>query len=237
MISGIFVTGTGTDVGKTVVTTGVLRCLRKRTDAIVMKPAQTGARARGDGRMFAPDVEFVLRACGLSVDEETLAHASPYLFAPACSPHLAARLVGRAIGIDTILASAHWLARRHRPLVVEGAGGVLVPLSDEQSMLDLICALELPVLLVGNSGLGGINHVLLSLQVLRQRNCRIIGVVLNATCAVPDDEIYIHEDNARMIARLGKVAVAHVPYLGDSPCMERLDVALENSNLLHEFLA
>ncbi len=237
MITGIFVTGTGTDVGKTVITAGVLRWLQKRTgNAMVMKPVQTGAEMQADGRMLAPDVDFVLRACGLSVDQEILAHTSPYLFAPACSPHLAAQLAGRAIGIDNILASAQWLARRYRSLVVEGAGGVLVPLNDGESMLDLVRALDLPVLLVGDSGLGGINHVLLSVEALRRRDCRVLGVVLSAVRTIPPDEVYIHDDNARMIARLGKVAVARVPHLGSPPRMEQLDDALEYANLLQELL-
>ena len=126
----MFIAGTGTDVGKTVVTAGVFRWLREHSSGtMVMKPVQTGCQVGTDGRMIAPDIDFVLRAAKVTVDQETLAHLSPYLFGPACSPHLAARMAGQRIDTDKILASARWLASRHQRLVVESAGGVAVPLN------------------------------------------------------------------------------------------------------------
>jgi len=177
---GIFVAGTGTDVGKTVVTAGVLRFLRRHGEAaMAMKPVQTGCESGPQGRMRAPDIDFVLHAAGLTADEETLTHLAPYCFAPACSPHLAARLAGQRIEMETIAASAQWLAERYPRLVVEGAGGVLVPLNETQIILSIAWELGLPVLLVGHSGLGAINHVLLSLEAIRRRGCEVLGVVLN----------------------------------------------------------
>ena len=236
MIPGIFIAGTGTDVGKTMVTAGVLRWLREHTSAgMVMKPVQTGAQTGTDGRRIAPDIDFVLRAANISVDQETLSHVSPYLFEPACSPHLAARMAGERIEIDKIVASAQWLADRHQRLVVESAGGVLVPLNECQNMLDLAWTLGMPVLLVGHSGLGTINHVLLSLEAIRRRGCTLSGVILNDICPVPEADSYIHDDNVRTIESFGKLrAVTRIPYLGPQPGMYQLDACLRNCDILKE---
>ncbi len=237
MIPGIFIAGTGTDVGKTVVTAGVFRWLRRHTSsAMVMKPVQTGCQVYADDRMIAPDIDFVLRAANVAVDKETLSHLSPYIFGPACSPHLAARMAGRRIEIDRILASAQWLAIRHQRLVVESAGGVAVPLNECQTMLDLAWEMRMPVLLVGHSGLGTINHVLLSLEAIRHRGCTLLGVILNDICPVSGADSYIHDDNVRTIESFGKVqAVTRIPYLGEPPDLGRLDSSLHNCDFLKEY--
>lgn len=249
MIPGIFIAGTGTDVGKTVATAGVLRWLHRNdaaagsATAMVMKPVQTGCEVDSAGRMRAPDIDFVLRAAGVAADvyadEQTLAHIAPYRFVPACSPHLAARMAGQRIEVEEILASARWLAGRYRRLVVEGAGGLAVPLNESQTMLDLACAMGMPVLLVGHSGLGTINHVLLSLEAIRRSGCAVLGVILNDTRPVAEAERYIHEDNANAVASFGKVRVTRIPYLanapGGPPEMERLDASLEQCEFLREY--
>lgn len=238
MIPGIFIAGTGTDIGKTVVTAGILRWLHERTSAgMVMKPVQTDAQVRADGRMIAPDIDFVLRAANVTVDQETLSHLSPYLFEPACSPHLAARMAGERIEIDRIMASAQWLASRHQRLVVESAGGVAVPLNECQTMLDLAWEMHMPVLLVGHSGLGTINHVLLSLEAIRRRGCDLLGVILNDIRPVAGPDSYIHDDNVRTIESLGKVRVTRIPYLGPQPEMDQLDACLRNCDFLKECLS
>jgi dethiobiotin synthase len=236
MIPGIFIAGTGTDVGKTVITAGVLRWLcRHSSAAMAMKPVQTGCEAGSDGRMTAPDIDFVLRAANVSVDAETLAHLAPYLFEPACSPHLAARMAGQSIETGRILASARWLATRYQRLVVESAGGVAVPLNESQTMLDLAWELQMPVLLVGHSGLGTINHVLLSLEAIRRRGCNLLGVILNDACPVSEAERYIHVDNVRSVELFGRIRVTRIPYLGQPPDMERLDRSLDHCEFLKEY--
>jgi dethiobiotin synthase len=238
LIPGIFIAGTGTDVGKTVVTAGVLRWLREHSPAaIVMKPVQTGCEVGEDGRMIAPDIDFVLRAANVAVDQETLSHLSPYLFGPACSPHLAARMAGQRIDTDKILASARWLASRHQRLVVESAGGVAVPLNESQTMLDLAWEMRMPVLLVGHSGLGTINHVLLSLEAIRRRGCSVLGVILNDIAPVSAADSYIHDDNVRAIESFGKVrGVTRIPFLGAPPDMRKLDSSLHSFEFLKECL-
>ncbi len=234
MISGMFVTGTGTDVGKTLIVAGVMRWFLKRgVNAMVMKPVQTGAGRNADGRMVAPDVEFVFRTAGLRLEEETRGRVAPYLFEPACSPHLAARLADCPIRIEKIRECAQWLAERYDRLVIEGAGGLMVPLGDEGTMLDLAAALGLPTLLVGHSGLGTINHVLLSLDALRRRGLTPMGVILNDCQPVPESSRFIHDDNANAIETFGSVRVlARVPYLGLEPDLAMLDTALNGCDFM-----
>lgn len=228
MIEGLFVTATGTGVGKTLVTAGVLRNLRRRgVAAMAMKPVQTGAAPDAQGRLDAPDLAFVRQAAGLEMDEATCALAAPFLYEPACSPHLAARLAGRPIRFERILDCAKKLAARHEMLVVEGAGGLMVPLGEDGMMIDLAAALCLPVLLVAQSGLGTINHTLLSLEALRHRGLRVLGVILNDTQPLNESERFIHDDNANAIATFGGAPVlARIPWLGAPPALDRLDDAL-----------
>jgi dethiobiotin synthase len=158
---GIFVTGTDTGVGKTV----TAACLVRAWQASYWKPVQSGTAVGDD------DTATVARLAGLSGDR--LAPPA-YAFGAPLSPHAAAALEGTAIDVDSIA-----LPPLAAPIVVEGAGGVLVPLSDRDLMIDVMARLALPIVLVARSGLGTINHTLLSLLALRSRNLAIAGVVLN----------------------------------------------------------
>lgn len=180
------VVGTGTEVGKTVVSAVFLA---RYPNAAYWKPVATGSR---DGR----DVEEVARLVPSTV--EVLPET--YLFREPLSPHLAARLDGASIDPAHLLAelSRHRAERPERALVVEGAGGLLVPLTDADLLIDFFAAAHLPCLLVALSGLGTINHTLLSLEALRARDMEIAGVVLNGP---PNPE------NRAAIERFGKVAV------------------------------
>jgi len=157
---GVFVTGTDTDVGKTV----AAACLVRALDGDYWKPVQAGL---ADGT----DTETVRRLTGL--DEGRL-HASTYALTAPLSPHEAARR-----DAVTIRMAAFTRPAAERPLVVEGAGGVLVPLNDTALMIDLMEQLGLPVILVARSTLGTINHSLLSLEALRRRRLAVLGVIIN----------------------------------------------------------
>jgi dethiobiotin synthetase len=133
-------------------------------------------------------------------------HPSRYLFAKSLSPHIAAALEGVTIALSELHAPA-----TERPLIVELAGGVLVPLNDEHTNLDLIVRLGLPVVVVSRHYLGSINHTLLTLEVLRSRGATIRGVIFNGQ-ELPDTE--------RIIARHGRVEI-----LGRVPQLEELSAA------------
>jgi dethiobiotin synthase len=186
----IVVTGTGTEIGKTVVSAVLLARWMGRMGVAYWKPVATGAEEGSDSREVASLVGPELR-----VLEEC------YRFAPPLSPHLAARLAGVEIEPERILSAY----RRHREssgnglLVVEGIGGLLVPLTDRGYLLaDLLSALDLPCLVVSSSQLGTINHTLLTLEALRSRGLNLAGVVLNGP---------LNLENRRAIERFGQTRV------------------------------
>lgn len=207
-LQGVFVTGTDTGVGKTFVAGGLLAALRRRgIDAVPMKPVQTGCRGPA-AALQAPDLTQALRVAQWVPGAAERALMAPYRFRPACSPHLAAALAGTRIRMDRILGAAHRLAAHHEALVIEGAGGLYVPLNRRDTMLDLMRALSLPAILVARPGLGTLNHTLLSLGALRAAGLTVLGVVVSQ--AEPGTWGRIEADNVTTIGRMGKVPVLAV---------------------------
>ncbi|MCH8204073.1 MAG: dethiobiotin synthase [Candidatus Hydrogenedentes bacterium] len=213
MSRGIFITGTDTDVGKTIVTAGLLRQLRNAgVNAASMKPVQTGAETASDGNLVAPDLMVHHRAAGMSAPRDERELMAPYLYEPACSPHLAGRMAGRYPDIGHIQDCAQQLMQRYDTLLVEGAGGVYAPLTESETMLDLMRALAFPVLLVAHRGLGTINHALLSIDALRAAGLDILGVVFNEIQDLQPD--FIKQDNPGAIQSFGKVEIlGNIDYL------------------------
>ena len=214
---GFFVTATDTGVGKTLVTALLVRRLREQgVMAFPMKPVQTGCARAQTGRntapvLSAPDLEFCLNRNGLTLDATDRDCLAPFRFVKACSPHLAARLARKHISVRVVCQAVQRAALRFGCLVVEGAGGVLVPLKKSETLLDLMKALRLPVILVARAGLGSINHTLLSLTVLRQQGLTVSGVVINR--AVPGrGDITVERDTINAIRAFG-----NTPILGNLP--------------------
>ena len=186
---GFFVTGTDTDVGKTV----ACACLVKATGALYWKPVQSGTDELPGG-----DTATVASLTGHHPDDFP---APAFAFRAALSPDQAARLEGK------IIEPAHLENRfpSESPLIVEGAGGLMVPLTDQVLMIDIMKRLRLPVIIVARTGLGTINHTLLSLEALKVRHIPVAGVLF---CG-PDNP-----DNISTIKRLGQVPViGHIPVL------------------------
>lgn len=208
---GIFITGTDTGVGKTFVAAALVRSLRSAgLDAAYMKPVQTGC-VKKSGRLVAPDFEFVRSFAGLNAPARERQYITPYLFRKACSPHLAAAIEKRNIRISKITGAFRQLRKRHNLVIVEGAGGILTPLSWRISMLDVMKALALPVILVARPGLGTINHTILTLRELRRAKLSVLGVVLNST--VKGKKGLVEKSNRASIEKIGLARVlAEVPY-------------------------
>lgn len=204
-MNGVFITGTGTGVGKTRITGLLLAALRARgLDAVAIKPVQTGAHP-GE---IAPDLAEVMGLARWS-PVDALRYA-PIVLPDPVSPHLAAQRAGCTLQLDVIVAATHAAAAGHRFAVVEGAGGLLVPLNHTETMRDLTRGLGLPVIVVAAAGLGTINHSLLTLEALRAVGLEPMGVVLNEV--EPTDPALAH-DNALTIARLGQTRVlGRVPH-------------------------
>lgn len=198
-----FVAGTDTGVGKTHVTAALLAALRHAgTDAVVMKPVQTGATKDSD-------LAFCARAAGWRIPERERRDLCPYALALPASPHLAARVAKKTIDPKRLLAALARLQRAHDVVIVEGAGGLLVPLTAEVDQIDFIAATELPVVLVARAGLGTINHTLLSVEALDRRSIPLAGVVLSE---YPDAKDAIAAENLRLLqARLGPRPVLAFP--------------------------
>lgn len=212
---GIFITGTDTDVGKTAVAVALLLLLRHRgLDAVPMKPIQTGCLKHGDD-LIAPDLDKSLHALHLTPTVEEAEWMCPYRYIPACSPHLAARIARRPIQLRRIAAAFRRLAARHDFVVAEGAGGVLVPLDERRTMLDLMRVLDLPVLVVARPNLGTLNHTLLTLAALRAAGLKIVGVVVVSTKRGRRGRI--ERDNLASIAKLGRVKVlGRLPFIAST---------------------
>ena len=209
---GVFITGTDTDVGKTVAAAAMLAALRRAgLDAVPMKPVQTGGVHR-DGRWTSPDLDFCLRMCDLLVAEDEYESMAPYIFEPACSPHLAVAKSGRSISFERITDAFDNLSAAHDCVVVEGAGGLIVPIDEQKTMLDLMVRLGLPVILVSRPALGTLNHSLLSLRELRRAGLEVAGVVFCES--EPTTWSDIENDNWHTIERLGQVRIlGRVPFI------------------------
>jgi dethiobiotin synthetase len=178
MARGIFVTGTDTGVGKTTVAVALLDALvASGRRAVGMKPVSAGIDA---GSACNADVDALLRAGNVNAP---VADRNPFAFAPAIAPHLAAAEAGVRIELPEIEAAYARLAAVADVVVVEGAGGVLVPIDEKRDMLDVAVALRLPVLLVVGVRLGCLNHALLSAAAIDARGLRLAGWVAN--CVEP----------------------------------------------------
>ena len=174
MARGLFVTGTDTGVGKTRVAVAILRALSDSgRRAVGMKPVAAGLAADGSAN---PDVAALLDAGNV---DAPLPDRNPYAFAPAIAPHLAAAEAGATIELAAIAAAYARLAARSDVVVVEGAGGALVPIDATHDMLDIAARLRLPVLLVVGMRLGCLNHALLSAAAIRARGLELAGWVAN----------------------------------------------------------
>lgn len=172
MSHGVFVTGTDTGVGKTLVACALLRGLRARgIDAGAMKPIETGVGAAG------PRDALALREAAGGGD--ALEDVCPQRYALPAAPIVAARAEGRRVDLGAVDAAYARLRGRHAWLVVEGAGGLLVPAAEGVTMADLARRFRLPLLIVARTALGTINHTRLSVEAARARGLAVVGVVLS----------------------------------------------------------
>jgi dethiobiotin synthetase len=177
-MTAAFVTATGTDIGKTFVTAGLVRHLRaagRTADAV--KPVVSG---------FDPDAwqesdpAVLLAALGRGLTPDELERISPWRFKAPLSPHMAARQEGRAIDFQEVVDfSRRMMAARRGLLLIEGIGGIMVPLDDHRTVLDWMSMLRIPIVLVAGSYVGTMSHTLTSLEVLVRRNLNVAAVVIS----------------------------------------------------------
>jgi dethiobiotin synthetase len=218
-VRGVFVTGTGTEVGKTVVAAAIARTLAASGERVaVFKPAVTGLPADGPKGSTAGDLsahrregwtdhEILRLAAGSEQSDEEIA---PYRFGPAVSPHLAAELAGEEIEPERLRATAGAAACSADVLVCEGVGGLLVPLAPHYSVRDFAVSLGLPLVIAASPSLGTINHTLLTIEAARAADLEVAAVVLTPW---PEGPGRIEESNRETITALCEVRVETLPEL------------------------
>lgn len=175
-MKGIFITGTDTSVGKTYVAAGIVRTLRQQgVDVGVMKPVETGCDAAEAGLVPA-DASRLMDAAGV---DDPLELVNPYSLALPLAPYVAAVIENVNIDKGVILSCFKTLSERHEFMIIESAGGIMVPIVQDYLYLDLASDMGLPALIVARPGLGTINHTLLTVSVLKSRGVKTVGVVIN----------------------------------------------------------
>jgi dethiobiotin synthetase len=205
-VRGVFVTGTGTEVGKTVVAAAIARTRAGAGERVaVFKPAESGLEEGGE-----PDHALLRRAAGSELSDDQIA---PYRYGPPVSPHLGAELAGETIDAARLRAAAQEAATGADLLIVEGVGGFLVPLTLGYLVRDFARDLGLPVVVAATPGLGTINHTLLTVEAVRSVGLDVLAVVLTPW---PEEPERIERSNVEAIERLGAVRVE---------CLPRLDLA------------
>ena len=179
-MTAIFITATGTDVGKTFVVASLIRLLRqmgRTVDAI--KPIVSGYDATLSA---ASDPGVLIGALGLPFSPEAVDRVSPWRFRAAVAPDLAARREGRSIDVDAVVAYCQGaIERRPDILLIEGVGGIMVPLDEHRTILDVMMALRVPLILVTGSYRGTISHTLTALDSLFRRDLNVLATIVNET--------------------------------------------------------
>ncbi len=192
-IKSIFITATGTDIGKTYVSALLVKKVREYGfNCGYYKPALSGAIKQADGSLLAGDCDFVVKTSGLNINPSD---CFSYCFEEAVSPHLAAYRSGIGIELSKIKYDYETLSAKFDYMVVEGAGGIVCPFNLEKGILlpDVIKALDLPILIVADGGLGTINSTVLTVEYAKNHGLNVRGIILNNF----DKNNFMHLDNKK----------------------------------------
>lgn len=209
MGSGIFITGTDTGVGKTFFACCLAAFLKECGYEVgVMKPAETGC-AQGEGKLVPADA---LALKGASACQVPLEKICPYQLREPLAPSVAANRAGVTIDIDRLVSIYRGISSTHDVTIVEGAGGLLVPLLPSYTFADLALVLKLPIIVVAANRLGAINHLLLTLEHAACRGLRVLGYVLNQ---IENDLSVAAETNREALFTL-----TGIPCVAELPCLE-----------------
>ena len=216
-MSAYFVTGTGTDIGKTFVTAGLIRVLRAAGKPVrALKPVVSGF---DETNAHTSDPAMLLNAMGLEVSEDAIARMAPWRFAAPLAPDMAAAKEGRAVDFEALIAFCHMAAAERGTLFIEGVGGVMVPLDVKRTVLDWMAALRIPVILVAGSYLGTISHTLTALDAMAHAGVKVAALVINDSGdgAVPLD------DTAAALSRFAPgIAITTLPRAASAEDFARL---------------
>jgi dethiobiotin synthetase len=224
-LPGLFVVGTDTGVGKTVVAAGLARAMTREGKRVgVLKPVATGAKLEG-GVWLSEDAEKLIEAVGGGVSHDRVA---PLVFEEPLAPPVAARRSGTKLRQETVeervSEALDWWSDRADVMVVEGVGGLLCPLAEETTVADLALALDYPLVVVARRRLGTLNHTLLTVEAAQRRNLRLAGLVINS----PEPESFDAAEAScteELSRRLPEVAIlAEVPHENGRVAMDELSL-------------
>lgn len=210
MNPGVFVTGTDTGIGKTVVAAGLVRGFREMgMDVGVMKPVATGCYrlARGD-RGFELRSEDTDRLVEAAQTDDGLEFVCPIRFELPLAPLTAARLAAQEISIEQIMAAYNTLRERHEFLVVEGIGGLMVPILQDYFVADMIKEMKLPAVVVARPGLGTLNHTILTVRYSESQGIDVLGIIVNHT--EHDERSQVAETNIPILEKCCAVPVLQI---------------------------
>lgn len=198
MAKGLFITGTGTDVGKTYVTALLAKAIRESgINCGYYKAALSGATS-----IDQSDAGYVNKVANIGQEEATLLS---YLYENPLSPHLAAKVEGNPVEMQVVEAAYEKVCQNYSHVLVEGSGGIICPIRYDDTkimLLDIVKTLDLPTVIVAHGGLGTINATVLTIEYLKQQNVEIQGVILNFY-----DGSLMHQDNKMMIENLTNIPV------------------------------
>jgi dethiobiotin synthetase len=221
-MTAIFVTGTGTDIGKTYVTAGLIRHLRRTGHTVgAIKPVATGF---GAGTAADSDAAILLAELGWPVTMEHIERISPFRFAAPLSPEMAAQRENRTLDFDAVVEFCRRAIIAHTGiLLIEGVGGIMVPLNRDRTVLDWMAALGRPAILVAGSYLGSLSHTLTCLEVLRHRDVPLKAVVVDETAG----STVALDDTAKTVARFAApTPVVTVPRAAGADAFARIAALL-----------
>ena len=215
MSKGLFVLGTGTDIGKTYVTGLLLKYIRScGCNACYFKAALSGALRSKDGDLIPGDAVEVLSMADLDEDTDFVV---PYVYETAVSPHLASRIEGNPVEMDVVRDAYDKVADKYDYVLMEGSGGIVCPIryegkdsSDNIMLEDIIRELDLNVVLIADAGLGTINSVVTTCEYLKNRNIKVCGIIMNNY----KDEV-MEDDNVRMVEDITGIPVIAKVYKND----------------------
>jgi dethiobiotin synthetase len=221
---GYFISGTDTGVGKTVVTACLLAFYRKHSiNTGIMKPIETGIDPNCSSEVNS-DAKFLLTVSG---NQDTLEEVCPIRLKPTAAPLQAARIQGQSLSIDSILEKFQRLQKKYDQVLVEGIGGLLVPLKADYLVLDLIKTMQLPLIIVSRFSLGTLNHTLLTLKAAQVAKIEVAGIILNHSANRPLNEIELGQK--ALIEEL-----SGVPIIGQCPFISSISAEQFNNKLAEE---
>ncbi len=216
-MKGVFITGTDTGVGKTLCAAALLEVYRQQGfSTIAMKPVASGCEQTSDGLRNEDALLLMQHMCEAASYEEV----NPYTFEPAMAPHLAATRENVTINCDELVVQAQSLADRADRIVIEGAGGWLAPLNEQQSFANLAEQLDLPVVLVVGIRLGCLNHALLTIENMQHRGVKVAGWIANIGLDNAADCLDINENINSLQTRISAPLLGKIPYQNDKDILK-----------------